>query len=457
LQLATTQSNHTTDAIHQAHEQFSEALRRQAGQIDQLMQGLESLRNEQQQLEDVASHMIEPLTRSLDSDAVASALSPSGILACVRKLAVATDVEQIFEALAEEAGRMSVRAAVLSVRGRVAWGSSAGGFGPEFSSRDLRTLVVPLNHDGPFRQVFEMAVAMEVRSIDLLKIPNVFLKFAPASNARVVLLPVRSAGSVAAILYVETGEKRDLGLIDSLKLLAEFAGAQIDRLTIIHGGLAAGEPTPASEEAGRCSEQAVGDKIRVAEQEATASAELPKYMALDNVSAASPTPTPEAAPLLAHNEAPTEPSASPSETVPVKTPETASTEPPASPSEPVPVMADSPEAPQLAEQPQAAVEEQNAALSAEQEEKIHRDARRFSKLLVSEIKLYNTNSVEEGRRNKDLYQRLKKDIDRSRETYEKRFADTVASKVDYFHEELVRTLAENDPTLLGSDYPGPSV
>jgi hypothetical protein len=417
LQLATIPSNRTTDAIHQAHEQFSEALRRQAEQIDLLRQGLESLKAEHQQLEEVASHVIEPLTRSLASDAPVNALSPSGVLASVRRLAVATDVEQIFEALAEEAGRMSVRAAVLGVRGRAAWGASAGGFGPEFSVGDLRTLVVPLNHDGPFRQVFEMAVDMEVRSIDLMKNPNLFLKFAPASNARLVLLPVRSAGSVAAILYAETSENRDCGLIDSLKVLAEFAGAQIDRLTVVHGGLAAGEPTPASEEAGRCSEQAEGDEIRVAEPEATASAEMPKFMVPDTLSAASPAP----------------------------------------PSGSVLVRAASPGAPQSAEQPQAAAEASNVALSAEEEEKIHRDARRFSKLLVSEIKLYNKSGVEDGRRNKDLYQRLKKDIDRSRETYEKRFADTVASKVDYFHEELVRTLAETDPVLLGSDYPGPSV
>ena len=93
----------------------------------------------------------------------------------------------------------------------------------------------------------------------------------------------------------------------------------------------------------------------------------------------------------------------------------------------------------------------------EEEEKIHRDARRFSKLLVSEIELYNRSGVEEGRRNRDLYLRLKKDIDRSRETYEKRFAHTVAKQFDYFYEELVKTLAENDPTLLGSGYPGPTV
>jgi hypothetical protein len=417
LQLATIQSNQTTNAIQQAHEQFSEALRQQAEQIDRLRQGLESLQNEQQQLEEVASHMLEPLTRSLASDAATSAVSPSGILACVRKLAAATDVEQVFETLAEEAGRMSVRAAVLGVRGRAAWGVSAGGFGPELSGKDLRTLVIPLNRDGPFRQVFEMAVAVEARAIDLMKNPNVLLKFAPASHARVVLLPVRSADSVAAIVYAETGEKRDSGLIDSLKVLAEFAGAQIDRLTVIHGGFAAVGPAPATEEAGRRSEQAEGDEIHAPESEATASAEIPKFM----------------------------------------TPDTLSAEPLAPSSEAVPVLTAPPEATQSAEEHRAATEMPNVTLSTEEQEKIHRDARRFSKLLVSEIELYNKSSVEEGRRNKDLYQRLKKDIDRSRETYEKRFAHTVASKVDYFHEELVRTLAENDPMFLGPGYLGPSV
>ncbi len=89
--------------------------------------------------------------------------------------------------------------------------------------------------------------------------------------------------------------------------------------------------------------------------------------------------------------------------------------------------------------------------------KLSRDAQGFSKLLVSEIELYNKSGVEEGRRNRDLYQRLKKGIDRSRETYEKRFANTMANRVDCFYEELVGRLAENDSALLGSDYPGPSV
>ena len=93
----------------------------------------------------------------------------------------------------------------------------------------------------------------------------------------------------------------------------------------------------------------------------------------------------------------------------------------------------------------------------EEEEQLHNNARRFARLLVSEIKLYNEQKVSEGRRNNDLYDRLKEDIDRSRQMYEKRVVPSVAAKFDYFYDELVNTLAEGDPGKLGSDHPGPSV
>jgi hypothetical protein len=92
----------------------------------------------------------------------------------------------------------------------------------------------------------------------------------------------------------------------------------------------------------------------------------------------------------------------------------------------------------------------------DEEEKLHNDARRFARLLVSEIKLYNEQKVVEGRNNRDLYDRLKEDIDRSRQMYERRVSASVSTKFDYFYDELVNTLAEGDPAKLGSDYPGPS-
>jgi hypothetical protein len=92
-----------------------------------------------------------------------------------------------------------------------------------------------------------------------------------------------------------------------------------------------------------------------------------------------------------------------------------------------------------------------------EEEKNHADAKRFARLLVSEIKLYNERRVLDGRRNRDIYVRLKKDIDRSREMYAQRVSPSVARKVDYFHDEVLRILGDNDPSTLGSDYPGPEI
>ena len=82
----------------------------------------------------------------------------------------------------------------------------------------------------------------------------------------------------------------------------------------------------------------------------------------------------------------------------------------------------------------------------------HRKAQRFARLLVDEIKLYNQAKVAEGRRNKDLYDRLKEDIEKSRSTYRKRYGNTVAATTDYFQAELVRSLAEDDVSIMGANF-----
>jgi molybdopterin converting factor small subunit len=79
----------------------------------------------------------------------------------------------------------------------------------------------------------------------------------------------------------------------------------------------------------------------------------------------------------------------------------------------------------------------------------HEDARRLARLLVSEIKLYNEDKVVLGRKARDLYSRLRDDIERSRQTYNERVADEVRSSADYFQQELVATLADGDESLLG--------
>ncbi len=82
----------------------------------------------------------------------------------------------------------------------------------------------------------------------------------------------------------------------------------------------------------------------------------------------------------------------------------------------------------------------------------HKKAQRFARLLIDEIKLYNKGKVEEGRKQHDLYDRLRDDIDKSRATYTKRYGSTAAASGDYFINELIRGLAQGDASLLGPNF-----
>jgi hypothetical protein len=75
-------------------------------------------------------------------------------------------------------------------------------------------------------------------------------------------------------------------------------------------------------------------------------------------------------------------------------------------------------------------------------------ARRYARLLVSEIKLYHEEAVVEGRRDRDLATRLGGEIARARVMFEQRVPSHVRERADYFREELLRTLANGDASLL---------
>ncbi len=76
-------------------------------------------------------------------------------------------------------------------------------------------------------------------------------------------------------------------------------------------------------------------------------------------------------------------------------------------------------------------------------------ARRHARLLISEIKLYNEELVERGRREGNLLALLASEIDRARRLYDEKIPTAVRQRVDCFDEEIVRTLAGGDATLLG--------
>jgi hypothetical protein len=442
--LAEPQQNPISDLIHQAREQLAEQFRAHAEQLQKLEQGLQELRSQYQRLEEAVRQQLDQLAKvELPVAAPPVVETPlDKLLAAVRDLITATLPEQVLEVLTEEAEQLGVRAAVFDVRGKAAWGSSARGFGPGLSQKAFRGLVVSLSQDNPFRTCYETGGHVDA-SVGLFKRNrNLLDKLRPASDDPILLLPIRSAGSVSAIFYADGGGKQKELPADALKILTEFAGAQLDRLMAFSGGVS----TPV--ETVKAEPEEVEPVVEEAAPEAAVEAveaEPVEAAAAGEVSSVSASAEAAAVPVLG-------------ETIPVE-----EVPPPLPPAPPVeePIVA----APAIGEPvvvpppppPPALAAGFDLSQLSEADQRIHRDAKRFAKLLVSEIELYNKAKVTDGRKNRDLYKRLKSDIDRSRQTYEKRFGKTVGKQYDYFHEELVKTLAGNDSTLLGPDCPGPSV
>ena len=76
-------------------------------------------------------------------------------------------------------------------------------------------------------------------------------------------------------------------------------------------------------------------------------------------------------------------------------------------------------------------------------------ARRYARLLVSEIKLYNESAVRTGRQKRDLLERLRPEIERARRLYDERVSPAIGARAALFQQELIQTLADGDPALLG--------
>ena len=74
-------------------------------------------------------------------------------------------------------------------------------------------------------------------------------------------------------------------------------------------------------------------------------------------------------------------------------------------------------------------------------------ARRYAKLLISEIKLYNEGAVRVGRERRDLQSRLRDEIDRARRLYDQRVSSSLKKRDAYFRQELVQMLADGDQSL----------
>lgn len=92
---------------------------------------------------------------------------------------------------------------------------------------------------------------------------------------------------------------------------------------------------------------------------------------------------------------------------------------------------------------------------SKEEQELHLKAQRFARVQVASMRLYRARQVQEGRAARNLYAALRPEIDAGRAEFRTQFISASVLMVDYFHVELLRSLANDDPALLGEEYPGP--
>ena len=332
----------------------------------------------------------------------------------------------------------------------------------------LSGVAVPLGGDTSVSQAVRShsaETASGTRSED-----RVVIEQLRGDTQQLAALPLIVRGKVVAVLYADSAwPHQDAIRLDALNVLTQVAGMAVE-LASPRATRPSQASTPAVETAPAAEAMPPAAAAPAAPAETVeAEAEQPEEPSYVPQVETQPSPQVEAqAPAMVAEE----PSAPVAETAEFESPAIeAAPEPETAPREetttpPPPPMEIPLETPVFTEQYSAPLgqsrrygtpEADLPVQVSDEERRLHNDARRFARLLVSEIKLYNEQKVSEGRNQSDIYERLREDIDRSRQMYDKRVAPPVAARHDYFHQELVNTLAEGDPAKLGSTYPGAAV
>jgi hypothetical protein len=98
---------------------------------------------------------------------------------------------------------------------------------------------------------------------------------------------------------------------------------------------------------------------------------------------------------------------------------------------------------------QAVAEEPEAAAAKVEVDDTEMDAaRRYAKLLATDIRLYNEEAVLLGRRNGDLVERLGEHLDRGKATFLRRHGELGPTALEILHEAYLQVLAGGDAELM---------
>lgn len=347
----------------------------------------------------IVRQVLDALPRQASAVPTATAAQSKPLVNSVAKIQSGSTQKEILRGLLDAGSEYCSRIALFVVKAGAASGWQSRGFGDDEAVKDF-----PLDLSaGPVAYTYQNRVATPG---NVAEMGGPFVEqFGSPANEQVLVLPLALKDKVAALVYADGGDSDKLDA-DALELLVIATSAWLEVTSLR-------KLTAAKED---------GDVPSNIERPTPPTPPLPSAPAVSSFS----DPFAGHAPKHVPASVPVEPEAA-AEVVEVASAHTASAAAPAAATDPL------------------------AGLSPEDAD-VHRKAQRFARLLVDEIKLYNQAKVAEGRRNKDLYDRLKEDIDKSRGTFQKRYGNTVAVSGDYFQNELVRSLAEDDIPIMGTNF-----
>jgi hypothetical protein len=335
----------------------------------------------------------------------------ANLLKAIAAIQSGTTQKEILRALLDNTVRYSGRGALFVIKAGAATGWQGRGFNKD---GDDTIKDFPLNVTaGVPEQALRSRMPFSGTSSD---IDSEFVaQFGAPADGRLLVLPLVLKEKVAALVYADAGSEGG-GKLDSsaVELLVLATGAWLEVASLR-------KQAAKEEQSGEASREKVESALPPVQSASAHSdpfaSHAPKHIA--SVPEEIPAPPPAAVP------------------------------PPVE--QPVAIAQSEPVITSAAAAAPAPAADPFANLSPEDAD-VHRKAQRFARLLVDEIKLYNQVKVSEGRKNKDLYDRLKDDIDKSRITFQKRYGNTAAGGADYFSQELVRSLAEDDISIMGANF-----
>jgi hypothetical protein len=391
---------------------------------------------------------------------------------------------EILNTLVNRSASFAPRVAFFVIKNEQATGWRGRGLEGTIGDDAVRQISFPLSIDTPISDVVHSRSTWSGSPGANAEDHLLLQKLGGEPPQRMVAIPLTVRNKAVAVLYADSaGLDSDAIKLEALEALVRVAGMAVELLATTRPAPAvrsesrqevAAEPPPPAPEAVPEAEPAVPQTETAAEAPQTApvaarEATPPPQPSTSSAwemgaqpSGALAAPEEEAA-MPSQPQAPFEQTPAPTE--PAMTPAasgttttaTAMSAPPITQPQAAPAATGQFSAPLGTSRRYGAADMDLPIEVAEDERRLHNDARRFARLLVSEIKLYNEQKVKEGRSQGNLYERLREDIDRSRQMYDKRVAPPVAARYDYFHQELINTLAEGDPNKLGEGYPGSTV